>query len=209
MLKVLKERIIINKESYWTFVRDIDERTQAQKRKAIYRCICGAEKKVIKSNVRSKISTNCGCKNKSKLTDFAKEYNAWRDIRFRCNSTKSPHYKSYGGRGITLCSSWQRSFFNFLDDMGKAPEGFTIERVDNDKGYSKENCVWATWKTQAQNRRSNRFLEINGEKKTVSQWSDYVGRTKGCILSRLRRGMSEKDAVFMTTEEVKKLRYKK
>ena len=73
-------------------------------------------------------------------------------MKSRCNNTKNKQYKDYGGRGISYDPSWE-TYDNFLSDMGKKPYQFTLERVDNDKGYSKQNCIWASYLIQAKNKR--------------------------------------------------------
>lgn len=76
-------------------------------------------------------------------------------MKDRCYNTSSQHYNYYGARGIDVQSDWIREdgFENFLNDMGFAPEGLTLERIDNNKGYSKSNCKWATWLEQSKNKR--------------------------------------------------------
>ena len=82
-------------------------------------------------------------------------------MKQRCTNPNNRQYEEYGGRGITVCKRWL-IFANFFEDMGEKPEGLSIERPDNDKGYSPGNCVWADRKTQNSNKRNNRWLEANG-----------------------------------------------
>jgi hypothetical protein len=82
-----------------------------------------------------------------------KTYKSWDGMKYRCSSLN----KDYGGRGIGVCKRWLNSFQNFYDDMGERPDGMTLERKDNNKGYNPENCVWATPATQAHNRRDNKL----------------------------------------------------
>lgn len=83
-------------------------------------------------------------------------YRVWRNMHSRCENPNTPYYGEYGGRGIKVCERWFK-FQNFLDDMGEKPEGESIDRVDNDKGYNPTNCKWSTPKEQAVNRRKRRY----------------------------------------------------
>ena len=86
-----------------------------------------------------------------------KAYRAWQWMRIRCNNPNNDHYQYYGARGIIVCERWN-DFRNFLKDMGEKPEGLTLERIDNDKGYFPENCKWATVTEQSRN---NRHTKLN------------------------------------------------
>lgn len=102
-------------------------------------------------------------------------YHAWYSMRWRCNRTSGYYFKYYKGSGIGVCDRW-RLLENFLEDMGHPPTGMTIERIDNTKGYTPDNCRWATMKEQCQNKRNNRFVSIDGTTKTLAQWVDLTGK---------------------------------
>jgi hypothetical protein len=123
-------------------------------------------------------------------------YEIWAGMIARCHRVNdSEHYARYGARGITVCDRWRYSFENFLADMGVRPDGLSIERVDNDKGYSPENCVWATKVEQQRNRRSCRDISVNGVTKKVHKWAEETGMTSKQIGDRLRAGWTPEDAV--------------
>lgn len=79
-------------------------------------------------------------------------YKCWLNMKDRCGNPNTPTYKHYGGRGITVCDRWQKSFKDFLSDMGEKPDNLSLDRIDNNKGYYKENCRWATEQQQRINR---------------------------------------------------------
>lgn len=93
-------------------------------------------------------------------------------MKMRCTSPKNISYKNYGGRGITVSDEWVDSFQNFINDMGKKPSpSHSIERLDNEKGYSKENCVWSTRTEQRKNQRPRTKIEYNGEVCSITEWA--------------------------------------
>lgn len=94
----------------------------------------------------------------------SKTYQTWADMKTRCNNPEHESYPNYGGRGITVCSSWE-IFENFLKDMGEKPEGLTLERINNELGYSKDNCCWATRAEQNRNKRGIKNYGVRKEEK--------------------------------------------
>lgn len=110
-------------------------------------------------------------------------------MRERCSKPRSSRYQYYGARGIKVCERWGK-FENFLADMGHSDKTQTIERIDNNGDYSPENCVWVSQKEQANNKSNNHFIEYDGKRKTISQWSDIIGIHQDIIWKRLNRGWS-------------------
>lgn len=116
-------------------------------------------------------------------------------MRVRCEDPDSENYKRYGGRGIRVCRRWSR-FENFIADMGPRPgSGYSIERKDNDGNYTPKNCVWATAKQQCNNRSTNRFIEFQGQRKTLTQWAELLGYSRQKLWQRFRAGWSVEKAL--------------
>lgn len=111
-------------------------------------------------------------------------------MRQRCHYKGDIGFHRYGGRGIKVCDRWMNSFENFYADMGPRPEGMSLERIDNDGDYEPGNCTWVTTPEQGANQRTNRYLEHDGERLTVMQWSRRTGLSKHVICSRLKKGWS-------------------
>jgi hypothetical protein len=104
------------------------------------------------------------------------EYKAWDSMRQRCYNRRCRNYKNYGGRGITVCPRWRRSFEAFFADMGRKPSAHhSIERKNNARGYTPSNCRWATRLEQARNRRSTHYLTIGGERQCITYWMEQLG----------------------------------
>jgi hypothetical protein len=114
----------------------------------------------------------------------------------RCENKKHVHFANYGGRGVSVCEKW-KSFDGFFEDMGVRPEGKTLDRIDSDLGYCKSNCRWATRIEQSRNRRSSRFLVIDGVSKSIAEWAEEKNAVnEKTIHTRLASGWSDTDAVF-------------
>ncbi len=181
-------------------------------KKLLCRCDCGKEKLMNRSNLTQGNAKSCGCmKTKmqsQKVTTHglskSSEYGIWRGMLTRCYSKNHPSYKNHGSRGIIICDRWKR-FENFHFDMGNRPtDRHCIERVDNDGNYDPSNCVWATYKRQQNNRRSNVHLTYNGLTMTISEWTDWLGMSHGLIESRLHLGWSVEKTLTTPKRETKK-----
>jgi len=111
-------------------------------------------------------------------------------MKCRCYVKTDPSYKRYGGRGIKVCKRWINSFENFYEDVGKKPKECSLDRINVNGNYSKENCRWATRTTQQNNMRSNKFFEYKNEKLTAPQIVRQYGSivSSGLLYSRLKNG---------------------
>mgnify|MGYP003644637529 CR=1 FL=1 len=123
------------------------------------------------------------------------EYNSWRAMRARCLSVSHEAYSRYGGAGITICDEWVNSFETFKSDMGERPKGTSLDRVDNSLGYFPSNCKWSTAIEQANNRSSTVYLELDGDSKTLTEWSKELGVPVSTLANRLGRGDSNERAL--------------
>lgn len=162
-------------------------------------CECGQERAVQLGKLKSGSSRSCGCL-RNELTSVRtathgytkkgprpSEYRIWGCMKERCLSPNASSYTRYGGRGITVCERWLNSFESFLEDMGRRPgPEYSIERVDNEQGYSPENCVWATPQQQARNRMGTRLIKFRGEVRCVADWADALGISRSALYQRLR-----------------------
>ena len=181
----------------WTVVSSTDKRTNDNGAIWLCLCDCGNKKEVPAKVLRSGDSKSCGCYNidrmKERFTTHGQsigrkqtnEYRTWMDMMNRCCWGGHP---DYSGRGIGVCERWANSFENFFEDMGKRPEGkYSLERVNNDLGYSPDNCIWATKRVQTRNTRRNRWLEHNGVRMVMKDWQIYLGVPYSTFHKRLTK----------------------
>lgn len=173
------------------------------------RCECGNQLEVNAYNLKSGHTKSCGCinrenpphKNHGKCR--TRIYKTWCGMKARCHNEKNEFYDDYGGRGITVCLEWQNDFEAFYDWAIANGYASTLEidRIDNDKGYSPDNCRWATRKEQCNNRRSNHFITCFGKTQTLSQWAEETGIKQSTIRHRLKKGWSVQDALTKAKRE--------
>ena len=172
------------------------------------KCECGNIIDVLPNSLFNNESKSCGCSklnnpmlanNKSTSSGNYKDgrtkhllYGTWKQMINRCENPKSKHYDRYGGRGIKVCEEW-RDFWSFVkwsDSIGGKPNGYTLDRIDNDGNYCPENCRWADWGTQMSNKSSNRYITYNGKTQTIHQWSIDIGLNEQTLTNRINRGWS-------------------
>lgn len=168
------------------------------------KCVCGNMRTIQRGHLVSGASTNCGCVAKanfraSVITHGASktiEHATWCRIIDRCENKKLPCYKNYGGRGIKVCARWRHSFENFLEDMGYRPSNdHSIDRIDNEKGYSPSNCRWALRSEQMRNTRRKRVVTLNGKKMLLIEAAEIYGVNYGSVKWRLRQGQTVEQAL--------------
>ena len=104
-------------------------------------------------------------------------------------------YARYGGAGIGVCNAWQ-TFQGFIADMGEAPDALTLERIDNSKGYSLDNCKWATYAEQSRNKSNSKKLTLNGRTQVAVDWMVELSLTHDQIYKRIRRGWSDEEVLL-------------
>ena len=164
------------------------------------RCDCGEEPIIVGSKIKNGATKSCGCAklgHGQALEGGTSEYNIWRSMKQRCSNSKDKSYPRYGGRGIKVCKRWTNSFENFIKDVGERPTSeHSIDRKKNDGNYEPTNCKWSTRKEQANNTRTNRIIEYNGIKKTLSEWSESTGLSIRCIKWRLDNNWTVKKALI-------------
>lgn len=167
----------------------------------LVRCVCGTEREMdasefVKQQKRG-IVASCGCKRRETIarrrTTHGMSRHAafavWRSMLARCTNPKHQAWPNYGGRGITVCERWVKSFTAFWDDMGPTyREGLTLERRDNELGYGPENCVWVTWRKQARNKRTNSIVQTPWGLMTAADAADRAGLNRSTVYYRIASG---------------------
>lgn len=189
-----------------TVIEYLGVKLQARKTKAQWKaiCECGNYWNGSGNSLQSGKAKSCGCLalelnvciKSHEEYHHSKEYNTWVKIKQRCYNIKSKDYSNYGGRGIKVSREWLGSFSTFLMDMGRSPtKTHTIDRINVNEGYSKENCRWATRLDQCNNQRKNILIEYNNETLTLSQLSEKLGIAYYNVRQSYKRGFTAKDMI--------------
>lgn len=159
-------------------------------------CVCGGWACLpSKRLLEAPNEVSCGCRARELAAAAStthgqrgsRTYSIWCGMLSRCRNPKCRDWPDYGGRGITVCERWLK-FEAFLQDMGEAPDGMTLDRRENAKGYEPGNCRWATPKQQSRNRRSTKLVTLGGVRQSCAAWDEQLGLKPGTTAKRLRRG---------------------
>lgn len=163
-------------------------------------CDCGKVISTVSHSLRGGRSTSCGCYRRERFEEVVTvhgsarqgkktpTYNIWGKMIARCHNPLSRNFQLYGARGIQVCQAWRDSFSNFVLDMGEVPLGMTLERTDNNKGYSPENCRWATRAEQANNTRCNVLIKYNDQILLAADFAAEIGMLPSTLRASLKRG---------------------
>lgn len=186
--------------------------------KPMWNCVCDCGTECVKqsSALVNGCTRSCGCYNIERLKELktkhgdahSRLYGVWCGMRQRCLDENHHAYKDYGARGITVCDEWANDYKVFMDwafangyDKDAKPHECTLDRIDNNKGYSPDNCRFVDPIVQANNTRNNRWITYNGETKTLAQWSKKVGINAFTISDRIERGWTLEEAFTVKPEK--------
>lgn len=166
------------------------------------KCECGNVTIVRLNTLRSGNTRSCGCLLSEKSRErsikhglrHTKEYICWMRMKDRCFNKNSKDYKNYGGRGISVCDEWKNDFEQFYKDMGEKPANTSIERIDNNKGYSKDNCKWDNSFNQCRNKRTNVWINFNGKKMILTDLANFLGISRAKLESRLKNNYYQEES---------------
>lgn len=175
-------------------------------------CECGGNTIVLSDNIRRKHSNSCGCirietvVNMNYRHGMSKKrlHNTWCSMLQRCNNEADQSYIHYGGRGIKVCDRWY-IFENFMNDMLEGyKDTLTLDRVDNEKGYSKDNCRWADMITQGNNKRTNKKYIVDGIEDTMANHARKYKISTSLVHARINRLKWSIEKSFKTPIRIKK-----
>lgn len=183
---------------------------------AVWRCVCdcGETRRVAGTGLRAGRHKSCGCASPRFTSEYltthgltaTRTYRIWQGMKARCSdAAQGKARKLYFEKGIRVCERWQ-DFRTFLADMGEAPYGMSIDRIDGNWHYEPGNCRWATSKQQANNTSANRLITNNGQTMTLSAWAEKCGVKANTLLYRLQRGVPVERALEVSIVHAGRLR---
>ena len=169
-------------------------------------CDCGNTTVVRTTSLRAGKTLSCGCYGRKQRLEAntihdksnTRTYRIYHAILQRCYNENNTNYHNYGGRGIVVCERWLESFENFLADMGECPKGFSIERKDVNGNYEPGNCIWATLKEQASNKRNTRYLEVGGRRWAIAELARQMDINPKTLAQRIDRDLAIEDILSKT-----------
>ncbi len=184
----------------FTIIEMTQMRTSDGRRIYVCKCDCGAIKTTSSKNLRHRKTCGHGVElhgeSATPKRQATHEYRTWQQMLRRCYTATNKSFPEYGGRGITVCDEWRRSFTEFLRYMGRKPSPVhSIDRIDGTKGYFPGNVRWATPKEQARNMRTNCFATLDGVTRTYAEWAEAYGISNGLLHNRMRTGWELKEAL--------------
>lgn len=161
------------------------------------RCECGTRREVKGGSLLRGVSKSCGCLWYEIVSPHGMTgtptFKSWESMLQRCYNENAPDYPRYGGRGIRVCPQWKASFITFFEEMGERPEETSLDRIDNAKGYSAQNCRWATRSEQQRNKDNSHNVTFNGKTQALIDWARDTGIAYGVLLRRRYAGWSDAD----------------
>lgn len=167
----------------------LSESGKSNSGKILYRCecICKRVRDIPAGNLFSGRSSNCGCQRKENIKPSRKDHSgawsSWKSMKTRC---KSKYFKHKKYKELGYCSEWE-NFEAFFNDMGDRPEGMSLDRIDNNKGYSKENCRWATRAIQDRNSSRTHWITYKGKTQCLTDWAREYGMPVNKLSNRINR----------------------
>lgn len=172
----------------WTVIERSSLLCYGRKDGYLVSCVCGETKTVLAGSLIQELSRSCGCKKGQFITEMktrhgmteSETYKSWCSMIQRCDNPKEKCFPNYGGRGIFVCQAWY-VFDNFLRDMGTRVDGFSLDRIDNNGGYTPENCRWASRETQGGNKRNNTLVRVADEIVCFAKATRLISKNKSTI----------------------------
>lgn len=168
------------------------------------KCKCGTKVSVLGYSLKNGKTKSCGCYNlemvRTHMMSGTYLYKIWIDIKDRCNNKNNTSYKNYGSRGIKICKEWNKDFMKFREWClnNGFDKSLELDRRNNDKGYSPDNCRWITKKQNNRNKRTNVFIIYKGKRRTLIEVSELTGINYRTLVGRYGKGFRGKNLIFIS-----------